>query len=189
MGWGKAGKQEDRAIPGTYFRQEDLYGQKNGALSDRCFDGDACSCRSFSGVYRDFSYRQRDGAGCENGENILINKLAYKSFTSEKPQVGDVVAFGSDVHGEEGEGSVLVRRVAGGPGDKVEIKDDIFYLNDKPYEKHMVEAVHMEPMGEVTLGKDEIFVLSDDRSSSMDSRNEAIGIIDIGECIGKVCFH
>ena len=62
-------------------------------------------------------------------------------------------------------------------------------LNDKPYEKHMVEAVHMEPMGEVTLGKDEIFVLSDDRSSSMDSRNEAIGIIDIGECIGKVCFH
>ena len=60
---------------------------------------------------------------------------------------------------------------------QVEIKDDIFYLNDKPYEKHMVEAVHMEPMGEVTLGKDEIFVLSDDRSSSMDSRNEAIGII------------
>ena len=36
---------------------------------------------------------------------------------------------------------LLVRRVAGGPGDKVEIKDDIFYLNDKPYEKHMVEAV------------------------------------------------
>ena len=41
----------------------------------------------------------------------------------------------------------------------------------------------------MTLGKDEIFVLSDDRSASMDSRNEAIGIIDIGECIGKVCFH
>lgn len=140
-----------------------------------------------------FTVTSVTGSGMEpavkNGENILINKLAYKSFTSEKPQVGDVVAFGSDVHGEEGEGSVLVRRVAGGPGDKVEIKDDIFYLNDKPYEKHMVEAVHMEPMGEVTLGKDEIFVLSDDRSSSMDSRNEAIGIIDIGECIGKVCFH
>ena len=140
-----------------------------------------------------FTVTSVTGSGMEpavkNKENTRINKLAYKSLTSEKPQVGDVVAFGSDVHGEEGEGSVLVRRVAGGPGDKVEIKDDIFYLNDKPYEKHMVEAVHMEPMGEVTLGKDEIFVLSDDRSSSMDSRNEAIGIIDIGECIGKVCFH
>lgn len=125
----------------------------------------------------------------KSGSHILINKLAYGSFGGEKPQVGDVVAFGSDVHGEDGEGSVLVRRVVGAPGDKVEIKDDIFYLNGKPYEDHMVEAVHMEPMDEVKLGEEEIFVLSDDRSWSMDSRNEAIGVIDIGECIGKVCFR
>ena len=50
-----------------------------------------------------FTVTSVTGSGMEpavkNGENILINKLAYKSFTSEKPQVGDVVAFGSDVHG------------------------------------------------------------------------------------------
>ena len=67
-------------------------------------------------------------------------------------------------------------------------KDNIFYLNGKPYEKYMAEAVHMDPIDEIKLGDNEIFVLSDNRKSSMDSRNEAIGVIDSRDCIGRICF-
>lgn len=135
------------------------------------------------------------GSGMEpaiyDGDKVLINKLAYaKSAVGESPgevpSVGDLVAFRSSVYGEEGEGSILVRRVAGVSGDKVEIIDDIFYLNNKPYNEYMKEPVSMDDMGKVSLGKDEIFVLSDNRTSSMDSRNKAIGVLKIDDCIGKV---
>ena len=36
------------------------------------------------------------------------------------------------------------------------------------------------------MGHDELFVLSDNRKSSMDSRNEAIGVLKIEDCVGKV---
>ena len=132
------------------------------------------------------------GSGMEptidDGSKVLINKIAYGADKNKNPEVGDVVAFGSDVYGEEGEGAILVRRVAGSSGDVVEIKDNIFYLTGKPYEKYMAEAVHMDPIDEIKLGDNEIFVLSDNRKSSMDSRNEAIGVIDSRDCIGRICF-
>lgn len=125
----------------------------------------------------------------ENGSKVLVNRVAYEGMERAVPRVGSVVAFKSDVYGEEGEGSILVRRVAGSAGDVVEIRDNIFYLNGRPYQEYMAEAVHMEELGPIRLGKGEIFVLSDNRKSSMDSRNEAIGVIDVRQCIGKVCFE
>lgn len=127
------------------------------------------------------------GSGMEpainDGDKVLINKLA------DTHAVGDVVAFRSNVYGEEGEGSILVRRVAGSSGDTVEIKDNIFYLNGKPYDKYMKEPAAMDNMNKIHLSNDEIFVLSDNRKSSMDSRNEAIGVLKSSDCVGKVCFE
>lgn len=135
------------------------------------------------------------GSGMEpvlyDGDKVLINKLAYAKSAAggspqELPSVGELVAFRSSVYGEEGEGSILVRRVAGAPGDTVEIKDDIFYLNSKPYDEYMKDPVSLDDMDKILLGTDEIFVLSDNRTSSMDSRNEAIGVLKIDDCVGKV---
>lgn len=135
------------------------------------------------------------GSGMEpvlyDGDKVLINKLAYAKSAAgdapgEEPSVGDIIAFRSSVYGEEGEGSILVRRAAGAPGDTVEIKNDMFYLNDKPYDEYMKEAVSMDDMAKVKLKDGEVFVLGDNRSTSMDSRNEAIGVLKIEECVGKV---
>lgn len=119
---------------------------------------------------------------------VLVNKLAFCTEDAASPEVGSIVAFHCDVHSEEGEGSVLVRRVAASSGDTVEIKDDVFYLNGEPYVEYMNEPAAMEDMPIRTMGKHEIFVLSDNRKSSMDSRDEAVGILDFRECIGQVCF-
>ena len=124
------------------------------------------------------------GSGMEpalyDGDKVLINKVV------DADSVGDIVAFRSSVYGEEGEGSILVRRVAGSPGDTVEIKDNMFYLNGKPYDEYMKEAVSMDDMPEVKLKDGELIVLGDNRSTSMYSRNEAIGVLKIEDRIGKV---
>lgn len=139
-----------------------------------------------------FTVTEVAGSGMEpsinSGSKVLINKIAYRENGGNVPEIGSTVAFVSDVYGEEGEGRILVRRVAGSPGDTVEIKNNIFYLNGKPYTEYMSEAAQMETFEKTRLKNDEIFVLSDNRKSSMDSRNEAIGILKIEDCIGKVYF-
>jgi len=124
------------------------------------------------------------GSGMEpalcDGDKVLINKIV------DADSVGDIVAFRSSVYGEEGEGSILVRRIAGAAGDNVEIKNHMFYLNGKPYDEYMKEPVSMDDMAEIDLGDDELFVLGDNRKSSMDSRNEAIGVLKVDDCVGKV---
>lgn len=122
----------------------------------------------------------------ENGSDLIINKIAYRKA---KPQTGDVVALKNHVYGEDGEGSILVRRVVGSEGDSIEIKDDMVYLNNSPYTEHMQEAVHLDDMKKIVLKKDEMFVLADNRKADLDSRDEAVGIADIKECIGRVCFE
>ena len=114
--------------------------------------------------------------------NVLINKVA------DELETGDIIAFRNDVYGENGEGNILVRRVVAVSGDTVEIKDNMLYLNNRPYTDYMSQAAHMEPYAKRTLNDDEVFVLCDNRLLSMDSRDEAVGILSLDECYGKVCF-
>ena len=52
----------------------------------------------------------------------------------------------------------------------------------------MAEPAHMDDIAEYVLGDDEVFLMSDDRRSGTDSRNEAIGTVELSSCLGKVCF-
>jgi len=70
------------------------------------------------------------------GELVLVNKLAYDlkvPFTTlhlstwGNPVRGDVVVFYSPL-----DGTRLVKRVVGLPGDKVELRNDVLYLNGVP---------------------------------------------------------
>lgn len=122
----------------------------------------------------------------EKGSCVLINKTAYDTSV---PETGDVVALENRVYGEDGEGSILIRRVVGSRGDSIEIKDDMLYLNGSPYTEYMSEAVSMDDMDKMVLDENEIFVLADNRKASLDSRDEAVGIVDTEECIGRICFR
>src|ERR1044072_7253680 len=70
------------------------------------------------------------------GDRIFVNKLAYDlkvPFTTwhlakwSNPQRGDIVVFYSP-H----DGTRLVKRVMGLPGDTIEMRNDRFILNGKP---------------------------------------------------------
>lgn len=121
-----------------------------------------------------------------DGSIIIINKAAY--FYQE-PEVGDVIIFHCNVYSEDGEGSILVRRVAATAGDKVRITDGKLYVNDEIYEGYAEKPVYLDPMEEITVRKNRVFVLSDSQTAVLDSRDSAVGQLRIDELDGKVCFR
>ena len=121
-----------------------------------------------------------------DGSLVFINKAAY---FYQKPEVGDAVAFHCNVYSEDGEGSVLIRRIAAISGDRVRITDGSLYVNDELYDGYSEQPVYLDPMDEVTVGKNRVFVLSDSQTALLDSRDSAVGQLGIDELDGKVFFR
>lgn len=123
----------------------------------------------------------------ESGDRMIVNKLG-------DPDRFDIVVF----HAPENKD--YIKRVIGLPGDTVEYKNDVLYVNGKSFEEPYLD----EYKGEVTdgpltpdftlaeiTGKDtvpegEIFVLGDNRRFSKDGRH--IGTIKIDEIVGETKF-
>lgn len=96
---------------------------------------------------------------------------------------GDVIAFYYNNH-------ILVKRVIATPGDWVEfdIEGNVYvngkiliepYLEEKEIGKYDIEFPYMVPANSY-------FVLNDQRSDSLDSRNSVIGSISKEDILGKV---
>lgn len=115
----------------------------------------------------------------------IIFKWAY---LYRAPKAGDIIVFRCDVYSEDGEGNLLAKRVIATAGDSVEIKDGMLYKNGQPYDKYAVENVYLEPMDRIVIEKDNVFVLSDNRDAVLDSRDQAVGQLNISDLEGKVCF-
>lgn len=77
---------------------------------------------------------------------------------------------------------LIVKRVVGLPGEKIEVKDDVLYVDDQPVDEPFFDTQWHERMfsnsslnwtsdfGPVQLEEDEYYVLGDNRRHSLDSR-------------------
>ncbi len=115
-----------------------------------------------------------------SGSRVLLNKAAY---AISEPDRGDIIAF--EMH--DGEGIYRVKRVIGLPGETIQIKEGKVYINEEPYQEDfpLIENPGVADIP-VIVGKDEYFVLGDNRNESEDSRHLEIGLVEKRQIKGKL---
>ena len=116
-------------------------------------------------------------------DNIVVEKVSY--FFGD-PDRFDVVIFPF----EEEKGTYFIKRIIGMPGETVQIDEKgTILINGEALDESYGNAV-MESAGEaaepIVLGKDEYFVLGDNRNDNADSRHPMVGNVAGDEIIGRV---
>ncbi len=117
------------------------------------------------------------------GDRIIVNKLAVDFGTIH---TGDIVVFKAPPNENCGtKVDDLVKRVIGVPGDHLTSKGNTIYINGKALD---ITWSHYEPLGtpigNVTVPKNNYFVMGDNYPDSCDSR--FWGTVPRSDIIGKV---
>lgn len=110
---------------------------------------------------------------------VLLNKHE-KDY-----HVGNVVAFTCD-----GLSTVLVKRIAAGPGDTIVIRDSDLLVNgiqSKYYPEEDMFSYTGLLSDEILLAEGEYFVLGDNSDESIDSRYPEVGILCQEDILGVIC--
>ena len=113
------------------------------------------------------------------GDFLLVNKFLYGSkipFTDIRlprvrdPKRGDVIVFEHPTEGKD-----YIKRCIGVPGDVVEMRNDLVYVNgeriEEPYKNLANYIGPMSNYGPVKVPKGHLFMLGDNRHNSKDSRS------------------
>ncbi len=145
------------------------------------------------------------------GDRILVNKMVYdlrvpfthiSLFKLSDPVVGDIIIFDSKISDKR-----LVKRVVGVPGDIVEMRNNVLWVNGQKLSYHIISknlqstdkienlsgvkhqirvklsASSRSSFEPVKVPQDYYLVLGDNRDNSADSR--FIGFVPRNEIVGR----
>lgn len=113
----------------------------------------------------------------KDGEYVLVAKYPY---LFDDPKRYDVVAcyYPGDTQ------KLNVKRVFGLPGETVELREGVLYVDGEYVPQDMLEHPRMDNLGPITLAPGYYFVMGDNRQNSRDSR--VVGAIARDAIIGQV---
>ncbi len=118
----------------------------------------------------------------EDGDSLLVDKISYRF---KDPQRFDIIVFPFQ-HAQD---TYYIKRIIGLPGATVRIDEvGTFYINGEVLQESYGYEVIKEPgiaEDEIVLGKDEYFVMGDNRNNSTDSRSDMVGNIHKDKIVGK----
>ena len=132
----------------------------------------------------------------EVGDHLLVNKFIYgvripylgkRLFEFHEPQRNDVIVF---IYPED-RTKDFIKRVKGLPGDTLEIRNKVVYINGKrdedPYAYFSPNSGSnrspRDNFGPIVIPPGQVFVMGDNRDHSHDSR--FWGTVPIPEILGK----
>jgi signal peptidase I len=116
--------------------------------------------------------------------------LAKQAYTFGDVKYGDVVVFRSDLETETGAKKNLIKRVIGLPGDTISVSDGLVYRNGEPLdEPYIKDGITSGEMDTVTVEKNRMFVMGDNRDHSTDSRTPSVGTVSMDTLAGKAILR
>ena len=115
-------------------------------------------------------------------QRVIIDLLSYRFLQPEREQI--IVL---DVP-ERRSGPPLIKRVIGLPGDRVEIKDGLVYVNDGRLDEPYLDQLTTGQMLSQIVPEEHVFVLGDNRGCSNDSRY--FGMVPFENILGRawLCY-
>lgn len=120
----------------------------------------------------------------KNNDILILDKISYK-FSNIKR--GDIISF------YYADTKYLIKRVIGLPGEYIEFKDNMLYIDGKEVKEEYLKNVTTEKFSLADLNVSKIpndmyLVLGDNREDSLDSRDPKVGLIKKSDIVGKVRF-
>lgn len=129
----------------------------------------------------------------KEGQNVFINVAASYTTNIHRFDVVVVKNYRTD--------NLWVKRVIGLPGDVVEYKNDILYINGKKTEEPFLDKAYVKRIKQERdllnftsdfksekLGSDEYLLVGDNRVDSFDSRFSQVGAFKRDQIIAKGLF-
>jgi len=115
-----------------------------------------------------------------DGERMLVTKFDY--LFGAIPERGDIVV----THFSEENPKNYVKRVIALPGETLEIRDGVVYINGQRLDEPYVAYPSHENMDPMVVPEDYVMVMGDNRADSQDSRLLIVGPIKTDLIRGKV---
>ena len=113
----------------------------------------------------------------KSGDITIVNKLVFRLRNIKR---NEIVSLKKD-------DKIMVKRIIGLPGEHIEYKDNILYVDGKKISDSRSSSTRdfkLESIGYDTIPKDMYLVLGDNRTNSSDSRT--FGLVKKSDIIGKV---
>ncbi|MBO4838787.1 MAG: signal peptidase I [Lachnospiraceae bacterium] len=114
-------------------------------------------------------------------DQLIVDCFTYRFLHGPKRQ--DIVVFRL----KDEPDTFYVKRVIGLPGETVQIKKSVIYINGEPIEDpYATQKVFPAGAAEdpIVLGEDEYFVMGDNRNNSSDSRY-SVGPVKRSQLVGR----
>ncbi len=115
------------------------------------------------------------------GDRLVANRLSYLNKT---PVKGEIIVF----EDPDEDDKLLIKRVIGTPGDKIQILDGALYLNDELQDEPYIREEMVGSFGPYYVPEDSYFMLGDNRNYSYDARYWENTYIHKDEILGKAMF-
>ncbi len=116
------------------------------------------------------------------GDRIIGWRLNY---LFSDPERGDIVIFKYP----DDEKKLYVKRVLGLPGDTLEVKSGMVYINNQPLDEPYIKEPPFEDGGPWTVPEESYFMMGDNRNHSHDSRFWQNTFVAEDKILGKVIFR
>lgn len=116
----------------------------------------------------------------EPGDRLIVNRLSY---LFEDPKRGDIVMFAFP----DNEKKNYLKRIIGLPGEKVEIRDGLIYINDgeTPLHEPYLNDLPNGNYGPYNVPDGCYFMLGDNRDNSLDAREWKNKYVKKEKIVGK----